>query len=231
MIYTTIMNGLPLFYSARHIESVAFMYKEHYYMNKMVYCINTTPSDVPEIKNSIPGGCVPVYVNLEHNCPIDERGNSPFCEAKWTDEFNASLNSFDEIWDYQIENYEYFKFHGFEKKYKFRPLRYTTWFDKYRRDEIPLYDIQMETVIDTNTRMWTLMILTQDPVLHKNNKSVRSYDRIRLNLTNTFDSDVKFKAKNFCRYGFDAPHYDTPCTMNCTRIYEYICMNKPVIMG
>ena len=230
MIYTTIMNGLPLFYSARHIESVAFMYKEHYHMNKMVYCINTTPGDVPEIKNSIPGGCVPVYVNLEHNCPIDEKGNSPFCEEKWTNEFNASLNSFDEIWDYQIENYEYFKFHGFEKKYKFRPLRYTTWFDKYRRDEIPLYDIQLETVIDTNTRMWTLMILTQDPVLYKNNKSVRSYDRIRLNLTNTFDSDVKFKAKNFCRYGFDAPHYDTPCTMNCTRIYEYICMNKPVII-
>ena len=230
MIYTTIMNGVPLFCSAQHIESVAFMYKEHYQKNKMVYCINTTPFDVSEIMKSIPTGCVPVYVNLEHNCPINEIGNSPFCDMEWTDKLNESLNSFEEIWDFQIENFEYFKFHGFDKKYKFIPLRYTSWFDKYKTNEKPLYDIQMECVVDTNTRMWTLMILTQDPVRYENGKVFRSYDRIRFNMTNTFDSDVKFKAKNLCRYGFDAPHYDTPCTINCTRIYEYVCMNKPVIV-
>lgn len=229
----TSLNNLPLYYSAQHLESIVFMLKEHYPHTDNVLCVNidvVDDVDVVKLKKNIPIGCKLVYVNLEHKHPVDEYGNIPFCHPNYTRMFNDSISCFDEIWDFQIENYEYFKIHGLGGKYRFKPLRYTTWFDKYKTTEEPQYDIQLECVVDTNIRVDALRVLTQEPATIINEEIVRSYDKIRLNLTNTFDSDVKFKAKNLCRYGFDCPHYDYACTINNMRIFEYVCMNKPVIV-
>ena len=234
MIKSYMPNGTPIFYASNWIESICYMHKEHYdKYPENVFCINTSIEDMTEILKEKTNGRKLIYVNLEHKCPIDETGNLKYCSQYWTNVFNQMNNMyFDEVWDFQIENIEYFKFHNLAHKYKFRPLRYTSWFDKYKTNDTSEFDIQIECVFDTNTRVWMINQLTNEPARVVNNKIERldNGERISVNITNTSNSDTKFTAKNLCKYGIDMPHYDTPCTMNCTRIYEYICMNKPVIV-
>lgn len=234
MIKDYMPNGTPIFYSTKWIDSICHMFKEHYdkYTDN-VFCINTGAENMNEILKEKTNGRKFIFVNLEHKCPIDDTGNLAWCNEYWTNVLNNMIDSyFDEIWDFQIENYEYFKIHGLEHKYKFKPLRYTTWFEMYKTDGKHEFDIQLECTFDTNTRIWMIHTITDDPVRFTDYSVERLDDgkRISVNLTNTSDSDIKFKAKNLCRYGIDMPRYDSPCTTNCTRIYEYICMNKPVIV-
>lgn len=234
MIKSYMPNGTPIFYASNWIESICYMHKEHYdKYPEYVFCINTSIEDMTEILKEKTNGRKLIYVNLEHKCPVDETGNLKYCSQYWTNVFNKMIGMyFDEVWDFQIENIEYFKFHNLAHKYKFRPLRYTSWFDKYKTNDTPEFDIQIECVFDTNTRVWMINQLTHEPI-RLNNGVVERLDngeRISINITNTSKSDTKFTAKNLCKYGIDMPHYDTPCTMNCTRIYEYMCMNKPVIV-
>lgn len=231
MIERKLKCGTPIYYASDWIESVCYMNDEHYgNMPGNVFCINIGNEDMQSIRKNNPNDKI-VLVNLEHKHPIDERGNVPYCDEYWTCLFNNMVRErVDEVWDFQIENFAYFKFHKLEGKFRFRPLRYTTWFDRYKTPDAPKYDIQMECVFNTNTRMWVANVLTQEPHKVQGEILYRMNGRLTLNITNTDKSDEKFKAKDGCRYGFDAPHYDTPCTNNCTRIYEYVCMNKPVIV-
>lgn len=231
MIERKLKCGTPIYYASDWIESVCYMYDEHYGdMSENVFCINIGIEDMQSIRKNNPNGKI-VLVNLEHKHPIDERGSVPYCNEHWTGVFNNMVRELvDEVWDFQIENFAYFRHHNLESKYRFRPLRYTTWFDKYKTPVEPKYDIQMECVFDTNTRMWVANVLTQEPYKIQGDIIYKMGGRLTINITNTDKSEEKFRAKNECRYGFDAPHYDTPCTSNCTRIYEYVCMNKPVIV-
>lgn len=229
MIKRHLKSGTPIYYASDWIESVCYNYDEHYGDSADVFCINIGVEDLTNIRKENFGNRI-VLVNLEHKFPIDEHGQLKYCNEYWTNVYNDIVREiYDEVWDFQIENYAYYKFHKIENKFRFRPLRHTTWFDKYKNECEAKYDIQMECVFDTNTRLWVANTLTQQPYTVQNDIIYKA-DRITLNITNTDRSDEKFKAKNECRYGFDSPHYDTPCTNNCTRIYEYVCMNKPVIV-
>lgn len=171
-----------------------------------------------------------VYYNFEHKYPIDPNGQMKFCSKNWTDNFNKILEQYDEIWDFQIENYEYFVYHKLSSKFKFYPMRYTKWFEQYVKKINPNYDLQFECVVDTNTRKYMLNVLTNEPCRKLENGDYETRERISIKMTNTFNTALKLNEKNDCRYGFDFPHYDSPCTINNVRIYEYLCMNKPVIV-
>lgn len=231
MIETQMPNGNKIYYSSGWIESIVYQYAEHYSKHTdKVFGINLCIDDIYKVREQHPDKKA-VLVNLEHKAPIDQNGQLNHCSKMWTDAYNKmTTDTVHEVWDFQIENWEYYKFHGIENKFRFKPLRYTTWFDKYKKECDNVYELQMECAIDTNTRVKVINQLTTEPIADINGVWYTLKDYISLNLTNTNNSDLKFKAKNECKYGIDFPHYDTPCTINTTRIYEYICMNKPVIV-
>lgn len=230
MVLEKMPNGNSIYYASPYIVSVAYQYMEHYDLfTDVIFCINIDFISIKNIKKENVNKKI-IYVNLEHKYPIDENGNLKYCNSYYTKIINdVAFNLVDEIWDFQIENYEYYKFYNLQNKFRFMPLRYTTWFEKYRTSQPIEFDIQLECVIDTNARVWAINQLTSEPTQIIEGVYY-TYPRISINLTNTIDVDTKFKAKEKCKYGIDIPHYDTPCSNNTTRIYEYICMNKPVIV-
>jgi len=223
-------NGNVLYYASNWIESIAFQYVEHYDShNDKIFCINSNIQDYEAIAKSTNKKLV--MVNLEHKSPIMENGQLQFCSEYWTNAYNKMMKDYtSEIWDFQIENFEYYKFYGEQDKFRFKPLRYTTWFDRHRKEMPSKFEIQMEGVFDTHTRLEMIYNLTLEPVANIDGQYYSYGERVSLNVTNTSNSDVKFQAKNECKYGLDGPHYDSACTNNCTRIYEYVCMNKPTIV-
>jgi hypothetical protein len=233
MVRNIIIDGeLPIICSVPAIEGVAYMLKEHFNDKpNRQFTVNTSIEDYDELeKNGELTDCM-VYYNMEHKCKIMWNGQLPFCGSYWTEKNNEMFAKYDEIWDFQIENYEYFKYHGLGDKFKFKPLRYTSFYEWYRTSEKPQFDIQLECVIDSDIRAVALRNLTDIPMaVDDNGNYVITGERMRINLTNTMESGVKLLAKNNCRYGIDIPRYDVLCTINTFRIYEYVCMNKPVIV-
>lgn len=224
--------GAPIMYSVAAVESVVGMFNEHFNDPNRLVTINTNIDDYAEMQgNGEFESRVVTYYNMEHKCKIDYRGQCPFCGEYWAILNNEMFAKYDELWDFQIENYEYFKYHGLGDKFRFKPLRYTTWFERFRKETEPQFDIQLECVVDSDIRAVALRNLTDIPLaVDDSGNFFVTGERARLNMTNTMDSDVKFAAKNNCRYGVDFPRYDCPCTHNTFRIFEYICMNKPVIV-
>lgn len=221
-----------LCFSSNVIKDVVECFIEHKSVSNSVAMFNTGFDEYYHLEqNGLFEGKRKLYYNLEHKYPIDKDGQMPFCGKEWTNNFNKILGLYDEIWDFQLENYEYFKYHKLDKLFKFKPLRYTNWFNQFYEDIVPKYDIQFECVVDTQTRMNVLKVLTDEPYRILEDGSVEfNNPRISIKMTNTFDAALKLKEKNDCKYGIDFPHYDSPCTINCFRIYEYICMNKPSIV-
>ena len=170
-----------------------------------------------------------IYYDMEHKYPINENGELVRISPYWINVFNEMLNYYDEIWDFQLENYEYFKYYKLDKLFRFKPLRYTNWFEQFRKKQSEyVYEIQLEMNLTTQFRQNLFSKLTCGPV-----KQVNGYNilpDISINFTNTNDINAKFYAKNNCKYGIDLPSRETPITFNCFRIYEYICMNKPCIV-
>lgn len=225
-------NNNILCFASDAIKSAVECHIEHEKDTDSVIMFNTGFDEYYYLhQNNLFEGKKAIYYDLEHKCPIDENGQMSFCSVEWTNNFNKILETYNEIWDFQLENYEYFKFHKLDKLFRFKPLRYTTWFKQFYEDIVPKYDIQLECVVDTQTRMNVFMVLTNEPYRILEDGDVeRNNPRISIKMTNTFNAELKLREKNDCLYGIDFPHYDTPCTINCFRIYEYICMNKPVIV-
>ena len=203
-------------------KSIAEMTVEHYMAPGKTIFVNSGimyPDEEPDRTT--------IFYNLEHKYPIDENGHLKYCKPNWTEYVNTRYAKMDEIWDFQIENYEYFKFHGLGDKFRFKPLRYTTWFERFHTDKESEFEISLECMVDTDTRKKMLEILTSSPFELKGDNDI---SRICMKMVNTEDISLKYKEKMNCKYGIDIPHYDTPETYNCLRIYEYICMNKPCIV-
>lgn len=212
-----------IYHSTNNIESIVFQYKKYWPNASRNVYVSTDLGEFFEDDQ--------IFINLEHKAPIGKNGELGYCSKYWAGKYNSLIAKAYEVWDFQIENYEYHLFYGSKDKFRFRPPRWTNWFDSYIRPTNPSYDIQLEMVVDTNARKCALQALTSVPAAV--NTATGEYTKretISVNLSNTRNRDDKFLAKNNCRYGFDCPHFDTPCTMNTIRIYEYVCMNKPVIV-
>lgn len=232
--YKPFDNGFEVLFGNVLIKAAAEMVCEHYPKrdNASVF-VGTSHEDLENYRDGgrASSGRLYVHVNLEHKCPVDENGGLPYCNSYWTDKFNGMWGFFDEIWDFQIENYEYFRFWGFGKKYRFKPLRYTTCLERFVDDNPADYDYQFECVVDTKTREGVMNVLTSMPAREvEPGKYEVDPPRLDLLMSNTNNCDLKFSEKSRCRYGMDFPHYDTPCTINTYRIFEYLCMNKPVVV-
>lgn len=226
-------GGFDVVYNSGWVESAVEMMPEHFSAPKTSVWVNTSYEDMKlmQSRGYVFDDVKYVHYNMEHKCPIDASGNVPYCSEYWRDVFNESLGFFSEVWDFQIENYEYYRYHGLDSKFRFRPLRYASWFEPRRTDAVSEYDVQIECVFDTRTRLEVICALTNEPVRVYDDGTVRrDPPRTSILLTNTGDAALKMREKNRCRYGMDFPHYDTPCTINTFRIYEYVCMNKPVIV-
>lgn len=91
------------------LKSIAEMTVEHYMAPGKTIFVNSGimyPDEEPDRTT--------IFYNLEHKYPIDENGHLKYCKPNWTEYVNTRYAKMDEIWDFQIENYEYFKFHGLE---------------------------------------------------------------------------------------------------------------------
>lgn len=164
-----------------------------------------------------------IYFNLEHKYPLVDKfpANST---VHWEKGFiRDCLNHVDEIWDFNIENYQYFMEHGLDDKFIFVPLRYTKWFEQFRLDINPRFELQFEGVFDTPFRLYCIRDLTT-PGMYGD------VQPISLKITNTPVPKDKFFEKQDCIFCLDLPHYDTPETINAVRIYENTCINKQTIV-
>lgn len=226
-------NGFEIIYGSTWIKTCVEMMSEHFSKPKTSVWINTGVEDYNSMHENgrVLNDVSYVYAHLEHKYPIDANGGVSNCSKQWIDVFNKMMCFYSEIWDFQIENFEYFKFHGFEKKYRFRPLRYSKCFENFPKCETPEYDLQFECVVDTVTRKYMLHVLTNEPFRIVENRYIeRDLPRLNILFTNTDNFELKYREKARCKYGIDFPHYDNPCTINTFRIYEYLCMNKPCIV-
>lgn len=233
MIRKIVDGYAPIIYRVCSLEGVSNMIAEHFMdRHDRLVTINTSIDDYAEMDGRGElDGLVVTYYNMEHKCKIDSRGQLPFVGEYWTSLNNEMFGKYDEIWDFQIEDYEFFKFHGFGDKFRFKPLRYTNWYEQFRADVAPHYDIQFECIVDSDIRKTAMECLTGLPLCVDGDGNYHiTGEYAKINMTNTFDCKVKLEAKNHCRYGVDFPRFDYPCTHNTFRIFEYVCMNKPVLV-
>lgn len=194
------------------LNPVVLMMKEHYNFNDTWININLTASYGHNLKRGI-------YYNFEHVWPFDLYTKR--CHPEFLINTTKMYKTFDYILDFQIENYERYIVDGFESKFRFAPLRYTSFFKKFDiiSYENRPFDLQFECVIDTDTRQKIFSKLTHD----SNISSLVSY-------TYNLNYDQKIKTKTMAKYGIDFPHYDESETINTFRIWEYACLNMPVIL-
>lgn len=164
-----------------------------------------------------------IFYNLEHKYPLDENGDPYNSPQQWNAYFKSHIDMFDEIWDFNIENYGYFDSIGFGEKFRFMPLRYTKWFEQFRKETTPRYDLEFEGIFTRANRLKMIMMLTC-PI------GVNQTQSLKVKIANTPDPSVKYDEKQDARYCIDYPQYDHPETINSTRIHECICMNRPVIV-
>lgn len=162
-----------------------------------------------------------IYYDLEHKFPIPSTTEPP----SYTKDFINMAKEYDYVLCFQIENYEYYKAGGIENKFRFVPLRYASCFEQFVENktyqERP-FDIQFECTVDTQLRHNVLEKLTQN--------IVKGYlGKLHILMTNIDDVSTKYKLKNLAKYGIDFPHY-RGVTINTFRIWEYVCMNMPVIL-
>lgn len=161
-----------------------------------------------------------VLYNIEHKSTVLE-GHPTNCNKYWDDKYREGVSYADEIWDFNIENFHYHKLIGAGDKFRFVPFRYTTWFERYKQDIIPSYDIEFEGKFDTPIRKQVLSTLCGE---------TNELKKITFKICNTYDPETKLKEKQDARFGFDFPHWDFPETFNAFRVYESICINRQPII-
>ena len=212
-----------VFWDNDFFESEVEMVGEHYasiLANTAIF-VNTFANDDGFIKQHMKEHSEQklILYNLEHKYPLESPGKVQCCDWKWTKIFNEYVQNFDEIWDYNIEDYMYFHSIGCGQKFRFKPLRYTTWFEQFHKDKEPNYDVEFEGAFDTNTRSKCIRDLTR-PTSRK----------IKLKIANTNNQLVKFQEKLDAKFCLDLPHYNWPEAYAArVRLFECICLGKPVI--
>lgn len=219
-------NNVDVLWDNDLFKSVVEMTIEHYtpYIKDTAILINTDASDYDEIvqyKQKHPEQKIILY-NLEHKYPVISPGKLNCCTDEWCVIFEKFMTLIDEVWDYNIENYGYFESIGYGHIFKFMPLRHTSWFTQFIRNDIPKnYHIEFEGAFDTDMRLACICNLTT-PGNYGN--------MISFKLANTQDQVLKFFEKQNALFCLDIPHYNYPETINALRIFECICLNQPVII-
>ena len=193
------------------LNPAVLMMKEHYNFNDTWINLDLIATYGHNLKRGI-------YYNLEHVAPFSSY--TKLHNPAFIDVMTNCYKTFDYILDFQIENYERYIVDGLENKFRFVPLRYTSFFKKFDiiSYENRPFDLQFECQIDTNIRQYIFNKLTYDSL-----SSLVTY-------TYEMDYDQKIKTKTMAKYGIDFPHYNEPETINTFRIWEYTCLNMPVIL-
>lgn len=201
------------------LDCIYHMLDEHFFNKETNIVVTMEVTLVPRLKEKYPDNKIILY-NLEHKYSID--GDRPYnCNQFWADVYKNGVQLADEIWDFNIENFYYHKLIGAGDKFKFVPFRYTTWFEQYRQDIIPSYDIEFEGNMITPIRQHILTTICNDTSDH---------NKISFKLANTYNLETKLREKQDARFGFDFPHWDFPETFNAFRVYESICINRQPII-
>jgi hypothetical protein len=216
-------NNVTILWNSDWVKAVVEMCIEHYVPKLKDTClmINTcNEQHMVQYKQANPNQKIILY-NLEHKYPLDAYGKPHCCSLEWEHYFRGYMTLIDEVWDFNIENKEYFDSIGFGDRFKFMPLRYTSWFERFITDHTPHYDLEFEGVFDTDFRLNAFRKLTT---------TVDDGKCMRLKIANTENVQVKYWEKQDAKYCLDIPHYDYPETINATRIHEAICLNRPVIV-
>lgn len=209
-------NGI---YADQGLDCIYHMIKEHFFNQSDNIIVTCEMALIPRLKTKYPHHKIILY-NLEHKWTILE-GRPANCNKYWDDKYREGVSNADEIWDFNIENFPYHNLIGVGDKFRFVPLRYTTWFEQYRQDIIPSYDIEFEGNFDTPIRKQVLSTLCSD---------TSECNKITFKVANTYDLETKLKEKQDARFGFDFPHWDFPETFNVFRVYESICINRQPII-
>lgn len=205
------------------VKSVVEMFIEHYdrMFEKSVISINVGyPTIKPWLVNNGYGDYKFIHYNLEHRWPIGYVKNQ-----RWHVNFDTIIEQADMVMDFQIENYMYFKSIGQEDKFKFLPLRYTTWFEQFVNHDIKKdYELYFDGGIDTNIRLDVMSVICSIPCWDE------VLPHIKFLMSNTYDPVVKNTEKQRCKFCLDAPHCDYSQTINCLRIIEGICLDCSTIV-
>ena len=207
-------------------KSVVEMTMEHYVSDAkdIAILINVNAMDyeyVNNYKQNHPEQKIILY-NLEHKYPLISPGRVECCSIEWCKIFERFMTLIDEVWDYNIEDYMYFESIGYGHIFKFKPLRYTSWFKQFIRETPKIYDVEFEGAFDTETRLECIRNLTTPSTYGK---------MIRFKLANVQDQYIKFLEKQSAIFCLDIPHYNYPETYaGRIRIFECLCLNLPVII-
>jgi len=224
--FNLVVGNNNIIWNSDVLKAIVEMCLEHYIpkMKDTCLCVDfSNPVYITNWKKIHPEQKI-IFYNLEHKYPLDENNNPHNCSQEWNNFFKGTVPGlFDEIWDFNIENYVFWESLGLADKFRFMPLRYTTWFEQFRQNITPHYDIEFEGIFTTVRRLQSLATLTC-PV------AINQSQCIRLKIANTSDPSVKYMEKQTAKYCIDLPQYDNPETINSTRIHECICMNRPVIV-
>ena len=217
-------NNNVVIYPVPLVQSVAEMTHEHLckLFQDTVVCINlNAPSLRAELNEIGLQNHKYVLYNLEHKWPAGY-----VLKSGWNNIFKDVVGQTDFVLNFEIEDYPYFKAIGHEHKFKFFPLRYTTWFEQFIDKSIPKnYEIQFDGKVDTDIRRHTLTVL-MSPVV--DNGYVM--EQIQLLISNSYNQSIKFRSKQMCKFCLDAPHYDYSETINLLRIFENLCLDCPTIV-
>lgn len=212
-------SGNSSIFADQGLDCIYHMIKEHFFNQPHNMIVTCEMALVSRLKAKYPHHKIILY-NLEHKSTIWE-GHPANCNKFWDDKYREGAANADEIWDFNIENFAYHKLIGAGDKFRFVPLRYTTWFEQYRQDITPSYDIEFEGNFDTSIRKQVLSILCSD---------TPECNKITFKVANTYNLETKLREKLDARFGFDFPHWDFPETFNAFRVYESICINRQPII-
>lgn len=217
-------NNNILFFPDDALKSTVEMFIEHYdkMFNKSAISINIGDISIKQwLDNNGFGEYKYILYNLEHKWPTGFVLNS-----KWRQIFDVIIEQSDMVLDFQIEDYIYFKSINQENKFKFFPLRYTTWFEQFVDSNIKKeFDLHFEGKIDTNTRKDIISVICGTACGYS-----EILPQIEFLMTNTFNQTIKFNEKQRCKFCLDAPHYDYGETINTLRIFENLCLNCSTIV-
>lgn len=153
-----------------------------------------------------------IYYNLEH---LSVESYFPQSNT-WRDYFVKSLDSYDEIWDFLVENKKYYP-NSIKSKWTFMPLRYV---DLSGETPEKLYDLFFVGVIDTPVRK---EMAARMSYVYKEKKASNI-------IVNGLYAEECRKLMRMAKFSLDFPHYRLfGNTQNAVRIHESICNNVQVI--
>lgn len=131
-----------------------------------------------------------------------------------------------EIWDFLIENYDYYP-DDLKEKFIFVPIRYSHYFDEYRekiqkaRENGVRYDLFFSGVHDTPLRF---------DVINQIQTRYQSTMGIKFITATGYDNFNSWDLQAMCKFTLDYPHYTlTDQAQNTVRINDMLCAGNCVI--